>query len=96
MLSSLSREAEERREAARERGGAEREQVVVEVRALGHEHMGGDAGPRAAPGEAVGRPLALRVVVAGDDEAPDAGRRRECAETPRRRARRRQRCQASR
>ena len=35
--------------------------------------MGGEAGPRAAPGEACGRPLAVRVVVAGDDEALEAG-----------------------
>ena len=79
MLSSPSRAAEERRDAGCERGGAEREQVVVEVRAFGHKNMGGDAGPSAAPGEAFGRPLAVRVVVAGDDEPRDAGRRREGA-----------------
>ena len=80
MLSLLSREAEERREARGERSGAEREQVVVEIVPLGNEDMGGDARPRAAPGEAFGRPFPFHVVVAGDDESRDAGRRRECAE----------------
>ena len=65
LLSSLSREAEEGREAGCERGGAEREQVVVEIVALGNEHMGGDARPGAAPGEAFRRPLAVGVLFFG-------------------------------
>ena len=51
MLFSASRESEERSEASGERSGAKREQVVVEIGTLGNEHMGGDAGPRAALGK---------------------------------------------
>ena len=43
---------------------------------------GGDARPRAAPGEAFGGECAVLVVVAGDDEARDAGGRREPARGP--------------
>ena len=79
-LSSPSREADERREPGAERRRAERDEVVVEIVADGDDDGGGDAGPRAAPGEAFGRECAVRIVVPGDDEARDAGRRREGAE----------------
>ena len=75
-----SREAEERHEPGAERIGAERNQIVIEVVAFGDDDGGGDAGPRPAPGEAFRRPFALGIVVPGDHEARDAGRRREGAE----------------
>ena len=80
--SSPSREAERNSGAkpGAERRRAEIDEVVVEVVADGHDDGGGDARPRAAPGEAFGRERAVLVVVAGDDEARDAGRRRERAE----------------
>ena len=79
-LSSPSREADERREPGAERRRAQVDEVVVEIVADGDDHRGADAGPRAAPGEASGRGRAIRIVVPGDDEACDAGRRRERAE----------------
>ena len=47
---------------------------------LGHHEHGVDAHPGAAPDEAFGGALSLGVVIARDDEAGDAGRRREGAE----------------
>ena len=41
----------------------------------GHDVGGGDASPRAAPGEAFRRPLALGADVAGDDVPREAGGR---------------------
>ena len=73
-LSSLSREAEQRRQPGAERRRAERGEVVVEVVADGHDDGGGDARPCKAPGEALGGQRAVLVVVAGDDQARDAGR----------------------
>ncbi len=55
-------------------------EVVIEVVVAGHDDGGGDARPRAAPGETHRRLLAFGIVVAGDDEPCDAGRRRERAE----------------
>ena len=72
LLLSSSREAEERRKARGERGSAEGEEVVVEVLALRDEDSSGDARPRTAPGEALGRLLPFHVVVARDDEPRDA------------------------
>ena len=74
------READERREPGAERRRAQVDEVVVEIVADGDDDGGADAGPRAAPGEAFGRGRAVRIVVPGDDEACDAGRRRERAE----------------
>ena len=71
---------EDRGEACGERLRAERDEIAVEVVALGHDDQGGDARACAAPDEAFGRALAFGVVVASDDEARDAGRRREGAE----------------
>ena len=79
-LSSSSREADERNEPGAERVGAQVDEVVVEIVADGDDDGGADARPRAAPGEAFGRLRAVRIVVPGDDEACDAGRRRERAE----------------
>ena len=79
-LSSPSREADERREPGAERRRAQVDEVVVEIVADGDDHRGADAGPSAAPGEASGRGRAIRIVVPCDDEARDAGRRRERAE----------------
>ena len=73
-LFSSSREAEQGCEPGAQRVGAECDEVVVEVVALGNDDAGGDARPRAAPGEAHRRLLALDIVVACDDEARDAGR----------------------
>ena len=73
-------EADERREPGAQRRRAEREEVVVEIVADGDDDRGGDARPRAAPGEAFGRERAVRIVVPRDDHARDAGRRRERAE----------------
>ena len=78
--SGAGREAEQGAEPGAERIGAECNEVVVEVVAFGDDDAGVDARPRAAPGEAHRRLLAFGVVVASDDEARDAGRRRECAE----------------
>ena len=85
-LSSPSRAADERREPGAERRRAQRGEIVVEIVAHGDDDGGADAGPRAAPGEAFGRGRAIRIVVPRDDEACDAGRRRERAEACRRRA----------
>ena len=79
-LSSSSRAADERNEPGAERVGAQVDEVVVEVVADGDDDGCGDAGPRAAPGEAFGRLRAVQIVVPRDDEARDAGRRRERAE----------------
>ena len=51
-----SREAEERAEPRGERGRTELDQVVVEIPALGHDDVGGDACPRAAPGGGANTP----------------------------------------
>ena len=63
-LPSRSREAEERHEPGAERTGAERNQIVIKVVAFGDDDGDGDAGARAAPGEAFRRPFALDIVVA--------------------------------
>ena len=60
--------------------GTKCKEVVFEVVAVGDDDQCVDASPRSAPGDVLGRPLALDVVVARDDELPDAGRRRERAE----------------
>ena len=65
---------------ARSAGAPRRDEVVVEIVADGDDDGGADARPRAAPGEAFGRERAVRIVVPRDDEARDAGRRRERAE----------------
>ena len=62
--------------------GTEQNEVVVEVAVIGDDDGGGDAGPGAAMGQAPRRPLALVVIVPGDDDAPNAERRREGAEAP--------------
>ncbi len=75
-------------EPGAERARTERDQIVVEVAALGNHDKRGDArplaapggafgGPLAAPGGAFGGPLAFGVVVEGDDQAREAGRRGE-------------------
>ena len=64
-------------EPGAERARTERDQIVVEVAALGNHDKRGDARPLAAPGGAFGGPLAFGVVVEGDDQAREAGRRGE-------------------
>ena len=59
--------AERGREPRGERAATECNEVVVEVLALGDEDKGGDTSPRAAPGEACGRPLPFRVAGYGGD-----------------------------
>ena len=71
---------EQGRDPGGERLCAECDQIVVEVAAFGDDDGGGDVQVATAPPEAVGGALALGVVVAGDDEAGEAGRRREGAE----------------
>ena len=53
--------------------GTKRKEVVFEVVAVGDDDQCVDASPRSAPGDLLGRPLALVVVVAYDDELPEAG-----------------------
>ena len=79
-LSPPSREADERSEPGAERRRAQRGEIVAEIVADGDDYGGDDARPRAAPGEASGGECAVLVVVAGDNKARDAGRRREGAE----------------
>ena len=63
-----------------ERLRAECDQVAIEIAAFGDDDGGRNAQFTTAPPEAFGGALAFRVVVAGDDEADEAGRRREGAE----------------
>ena len=62
-------------EPGTERFGAEGNEVVVEVTVLRNDDGGEDTCPRAAPGEAFCGTRALSVVVTGNDDACDAGRR---------------------
>ena len=63
-------------EPGTERFGAEGNEIVVEVTVLRSDDGGGnDTCPRAAPGEAFCGARALWIVVTGDDDARDAGRR---------------------
>ena len=63
-----------------ERLRAECDQIAIEIAAFGDDDGGRNAQFTTAPPEAFGGALAFRVVVAGDDEADEAGRRREGAE----------------
>ena len=72
---------EQGRDARGECGCAERDQVIVKIVQFGDDDRGFNAGVRASPCEAFGGAFTLAVVVAGDDEAGNAGRRREDAET---------------
>ena len=55
-------------------------EIVVEVVPLGDHNHGGDPMFAAAPLQPMGSAFAFRIVVAGDEELRDAGRRREGAE----------------
>ena len=67
-LSDPLRRGEQGGEPKGQGPGSESNQIVVEVAVFGDDDVGGDARPRAAPGEALGGPLPLGIVVAGDDE----------------------------
>ncbi len=66
-------------EPGTERFGAEGNEIVVEVTVLGSNDGGEDTRPCAAPGEAFCGARALSVVVTGNDDARDTGRRCERA-----------------
>ncbi len=74
------RGVEQMGESGTECCGAEGNEIAVEVAVLRSNDGGGNAGPRAAAGEAVCGACALWIVVTCNNDACDAGRRLARAE----------------